>query len=137
MTRDMFKALVAALLTGGISQPMFSASAHAGGSVSVTYAPASRENAGALAAGLRVYSMYRGLRSASIRQSGDSNSAAIGQSGNGDLGIIRQRGKGHSATLKQNGNDNAYGIFQFGRRTAADVEQSGTGGSGVTFSYGW
>jgi major curlin subunit len=137
MTRDMFKTFVAALVVGGISQPVFSASAHAGGSVSVTYAPASREDAGALATGLRVYSLYRGWGSAGIRQSGEGNAAAVGQNGRGGLGIIRQRGKGHSATLKQNGNDNAYGIFQFGRRTAADIEQNGDGGSGVTFSYGW
>ncbi|WEX74742.1 curlin [Sinorhizobium numidicum] len=137
MIRDMFKTLVAALLVGAISLPVFSAAAHAGGSVSVTYAPAGREDAGALAAGLRVYSLYRGWRSASIRQSGDGNAAAIDQTGRGVLGIIRQRGKGHSATLKQNGNDNAYGLFQFGRGTAANIEQNGQGSSGITFSYGW
>ncbi|HXV30862.1 MAG TPA: curlin [Sinorhizobium sp.] len=135
MTRDMFKTLIAAFLAAGFSQPLLSVPAHAGGSVSLTYAPA--KDAGVLATGLRAYSVYRGWRSARIRQSGHGNAAAIGQNGRGDLGIIRQKGRGHSATLQQNGDDNAYGIFQYGKRTAANIEQNGNGGSGATFIYGW
>ncbi|QFI69156.1 curlin [Sinorhizobium alkalisoli] len=137
MTRNKFKTLIAAFLAAGLSQPLLSAPAHAGGSVSLTYAPATAQNAGVLATGLRAYSLYRGWRSASIRQSGDGNAAGIGQNGRGNLGIIRQKGSGHSAILQQNGDDNAYGIFQYGKRTAANIEQNGNGGSGVTLSYGW
>jgi hypothetical protein len=132
MTRAVFKILTAALLAGSIGQAAVSAPAYAGGWASVTY-----RDAGALATGLRLYSLYRGLHDASIRQSGHGNAAGIGQNGRGDLGIIQQHGNGHSATLRQNGSDNAYGIFQFGRDTSANVEQNGDGGSGATFSYGW
>ena len=68
MTRDMFKTLIAALLAAGFSQPLLSAPAHAGGSVSLTYAPANAQDAGVLATGLRAYSLYRGWRSARIRR---------------------------------------------------------------------
>lgn len=137
MTRDMYKTLISAFLAAGLGQPLLASPAHAGGSVSIAYAPGNAQNAGALATGLRAYSLYRGWRSARIRQSGDRNAAAIGQNGRGNVGIIRQKGSGHSATLQQNGDDNAYGIFQYGKRTAANVEQNGNGGSGVSFSYGW
>jgi hypothetical protein len=137
MTRRMFKTLATALVAGSIGQAALSASAYAGGRVSVTYAPASARDAGVLATGLRFYSLYRGLHGASIRQSGHGNAAGIGQNGRGNLGIIQQEGNGHSATLQQNGNDNAYGIFQFGRNTDANVVQNGDGGSDATFSYGW
>jgi major curlin subunit len=137
MTLNMFKTLTAALVAGSLGQAALSAPACAGGWVSVTYAPANARDAGALATGLRLYSLYRGLHGASIRQSGHGNAAGIGQNGRGNLGIIQQEGNGHSATLQQNGNDNAYGIFQFGRNTDADVVQNGDGGGGATFSYGW
>lgn len=137
MTRNMFKTLTAALVAGSIGQAALSAPAYAGGWVSVTFAPDNARDAGALATGLRVYSLYRGLRGASIRQSGHGNAAGIGQNGRGNLGIIQQVGNGHSATLRQNGNDNAYGIFQFGRNTDANVVQNGDDGGGATFSYGW
>jgi hypothetical protein len=137
MTLNMFKTLTAALVAGSIGQAALSAPAYAGGWVSATYAPANARDAGALATGLRVYSLYHGLRGASIRQSGRRNVAGIGQNGRGNLGIIQQQGNGHSATLRQNGNDNTYGIFQFGRNTDANVVQNGDDGSGATFSYGW
>ncbi|MER8476075.1 curlin [Mesorhizobium sp. M1163] len=126
MTRNMFITLTAALVAGSIGQVALSAPAYAGGWVSVTFAPANARDAGALATGLRVYSKYRGLHGARIRQSG-----------RGNLGIIHQEGNGHSAILRQNGNDNAYGIFQFGRNTEANVVQNGDGGGGAIFSYGW
>lgn len=137
MTFTMFKTLAAALVAGSIGQTALSAPAYAGGWVSVTYAPDNARDAGALATGLRFYSLYRGLHGASIRQSGPGNAAGIGQNGRGNLGIIQQQGNSHSATLQQNGNDNAYGIFQFGRNTDANVVQNADGGGGATFSYGW
>ncbi len=137
MTRNMFKSLTAVLLAGTIGQAALSAPASAGGWISVTYAPANARKAGALATGLRVYSLYRGLHGTSVRQFGHGNAAVISQNGRGNLGIIHQKGNGHSATLQQNGNDNAYGIFQFGRNTDTKVVQNGDGGGGATFSYGW
>ncbi|MGX5830121.1 curlin [Mesorhizobium sp. 43Arga] len=137
MTRKMFKTLTAALVAGSFGQAALSAPAYAGGLLSVTFAPANARDAGALATGLRFYSLYRGLHGASIRQSGHGNAAGLSQNGRGNLGIIQQEGNGHSATLQQNGNDNAYGIFQFGRNTNANVVQSGDGGGSATFSYGW
>ncbi|QND44476.1 curlin (plasmid) [Rhizobium lusitanum] len=105
--------------------------------VRITFAPSGAEDTGALATGLRFYSLYRNIRGAGIRQSGHGNTAGISQNSHGDLGISEQHGNGHSAILRQNGNDNAYGVFQFGRDTSANVEQNGDGGSGATFSYGW
>ncbi|TJW07612.1 MAG: curlin [Mesorhizobium sp.] len=137
MTRNMFKTLTAALVAGSIGQAPLSAPAFAGGWVSVTYAPANARDGGALATGLRFYSLYRGLHGASIRQSGHGNAAGIAQNGRGNVGIVQQKGNGHSASLQQNGNDNAYGIFQFGGNTSANVVQNGNGGSGATLSYGW
>ncbi|MER9581982.1 curlin [Mesorhizobium sp. M0276] len=137
MTRNTLKTLAAVLVAGSIGQAALSAPAYAGGWVSVTFAPGNVRDAGALATGLRFYSLYRGLHGASIRQSGHGNAAGIGQNGRGNLGIIQQEGNGHSATLQQNGNDNAYGIFQFGRTTDANVAQNGNAGGGATFSYGW
>ncbi|WP_214474941.1 curlin [Mesorhizobium sp. dw_380] len=137
MTFTLFKTLTAALVAGSIGQAALSAPAYAGGWVSVTFAPDNARDAGAMATGLRVYSLYRGLRGASIRQLGHGNAAGMGQNGGGNLGIIHQEGNGHSATLQQNGNDNAYGIFQFGRSNNANVVQNGDGGGGATFSYGW
>ncbi|MFB9981583.1 curlin [Mesorhizobium kowhaii] len=137
MAPNMFNTLAAALVAGSIGQGLLSLPAVAGGWVSATYAPDNARDAGAVATGLRIYSLYRGLHGASIHQSGHRNTAGIGQNGLNNLGIIRQEGAGHSATLRQNGNDNAYGIFQFGRNTDANVVQNGNGGGGATFSYGW
>ena len=136
MIRKMSKTVTAALVAS-IGQAALSMPAYAGGWFSVTYAPANARDAGALATGLHAYSLYHGLRGASIRQSGHGNAAGIGQNGRSNLGIIHQEGNGHSATLQQNGNDNAYGVFQFGRNTDANVMQNGDRGSGASFSYGW
>ncbi|MER9020887.1 curlin [Mesorhizobium sp. M0898] len=137
MTRNMFITLTAALVAGSIGQVARSAPAYAGGWVSVTFAPANARDAGALATGLRVYSKYRGLHGARIRQSGHDNAAGLGRNGRGNLGVIHQEGNGHSAILRQNGNDNACGIFQFERNTEANVVQNGDRGGGAIFSYGW
>ncbi|WP_250889226.1 curlin [Mesorhizobium sp. dw_380] len=131
------KTLTIALVAGSIGQAALSAQSFAGGWVSVTYAPANARDGSALATGLRFYSLYRGLRGASVHQSGHDNTAGIAQDGRGNLGIIQQEGNGHSAALQQNGNDNAYGIFQFGGHTSTSVLQNGNGGSGATLSYGW
>ncbi|MFF0952277.1 curlin repeat-containing protein [Rhizobium leguminosarum] len=137
MTRNMFKILTVTLLTGSLAQVAFSAPAYAGGRISFDLAPDNAEDAGLFSTGLRVYSLYRGLKDADIRQLGRGNAAGIAQAGGGNLGFIRQRGNGHSATLRQNGNNNAYGIFQYGRNAETDVVQDGDNGSGATFSYGW
>lgn len=111
--------------------------AEAGGRLSWTYAPAGREAGGALATGLRLYSIYNDVRDGSIRQTGRDNVAGLVQRGRGNLGLVEQRGNGHSGSLEQDGNRNAYGLFQFGRGTDDHVVQRGNGGSGATFSYGW
>jgi major curlin subunit len=137
MTRNVFKILTITLLAGSLGLVALSAPAYAGGRISFNLAPDNAEDAGLFSTGLRVYSLYRGLKDADIRQLGRGNAAGIAQAGRGNLGFIQQRGNGHSATLRQNGNNNAYGIFQYGRNTETDVEQDGDNGSGATFSYGW
>ncbi|MBX5222925.1 curlin [Rhizobium sp. NLR8a] len=137
MTRNLFKILAITLLAGSLGQVAVSAPAYAGGRISLNLAPNNAQDAGLFSAGLRVYSLYRGLKDADIRQRGWGNAAAIAQAGRGNLGFVRQRGNGHSATLQQNGNNNAYGIFQYGRNTETDVVQDGDNGGGATFSYGW
>ncbi|MQB46451.1 curlin, partial [Rhizobium sp. ICMP 5592] len=66
MTRTIFKTLIAALLAGSIGQAVLPADANAGGWLSVTFAPSNAEDAGALATGLRFYSLYRNIRGAGI-----------------------------------------------------------------------
>ena len=61
MTRNMFKSRTAALVAVSIGQAALSVPAYAGSWVSVTFAPDNARDAGALATGLRVYSLYRGL----------------------------------------------------------------------------
>jgi major curlin subunit len=137
MTRNVFNILTITLLAGSLGQVALSVPAYAGGQISFNLAPDNTEDAGLFSTGLRVYSLYRGLKDADIRQLDRGNAAGIAQTGRGNLGFIQQRGNGHSATLRQNGNDNAYGIFQYGRNTETDVVQDGDNGSGATFSYGW
>jgi major curlin subunit len=137
MTRNVFKILTITLLAGSLGQVALSGPAYAGGRISFNLAPDNAEDGGLFSTGLRVYSLYRGLKDADIRQLGRGNAAGIAQAGRGNLGFIQQRGNGHSATLRQNGNNNAYGIFQYGRNTETDVVQDGNNGSGATFSYGW
>ena len=137
MTSNVFKILTVTLLAGSLGQVALPAPAHAGGRISFNLAPDNAEDADLFSTGLRVYSLYRGLKDADIHQLGRGNAAGIAQAGHGNLGFIQQRGSGHSATLRQNGNNNAYGIFQYGRNTETDVVQDGDNGSGATFSYGW
>jgi hypothetical protein len=126
-------AALLALLVAGAAMP---AQALAGGQVSWTYAPSSREASGLLDAGLRLYALSHDLRDGTIRQRGRNNSAGLAQRGQGNLGLVEQRGDGHAATLAQRGDRNAYGLFQFGRGAEDHVVQNG-GGSGATVSYGW
>ncbi|EJZ18955.1 hypothetical protein RCCGEPOP_22812 [Rhizobium sp. Pop5] len=137
MTRNVLKTLTVTLLAGSLGLVALSAPAFAGGRISINLAPGNVEDADLFSTGLRVYSLYRGLKDADIRQLGRGNAAGIAQAGRSNLGFIRQRGNGHSATLRQNGNNNAYGIFEYGRNTETDVVQDGDNGSGATFSYGW
>lgn len=137
MARNMLKIITVTLLAGGLAPTLFSAPAHAGGSISFDLAPAGGPEGDLLSTGIRAYSLYRNFKNADIKQLGRGNAAGIAQNGGGNLGFIRQRGNGHSATLQQNGNNNAYGIFQYGRNTQTDVVQDGDNGSGLTFSYGW
>lgn len=137
MTRNLLKLLTVTLLAGGIGQFALAAPAYAGGSISFNIAPGNAQDADILSTGLRVYSLFQGLKDGDIRQLGRGNSAGLAQAGRGNLGFIQQRGNGHAATLRQNGNNNAYGIFQYGRNTDTNVVQNGDNGSGATFSYGW
>jgi major curlin subunit len=137
MARNVFKILTVVLLAGTMGQVALSVPAYAGGRISFNFAPDNAEDASLFSTGLRVYSLYRDLKDADIRQQGRGNAAGIAQAGRGNLGYIQQRGNGHSATLRQNGNNNAYGIFQYGRNTENDVVQDGDNGIGATFSYGW
>jgi hypothetical protein len=136
MHRTLTRTLSIALVTGLLMPALLPAPA-AAGSVSFTLAPPSEEGGDILSTGIRLYSMYRGLKNGEIRQRGHDNEAGVYQNGSGNVGFVRQRGDGHSATLRQNGNDNAYGIFQFGRHAQTDVEQDGDNQGGLTFSYGW
>ena len=131
------RTVAAVLLAGSAGLVTVPTPATAGGTVSWSYAPANREAAGALATGLRLYSIYNDVRGGSIRQRGQGNNAGLAQRGRGNLGLVEQRGNGHSGTLEQDGDDNAYGLFQFGRGADDLIVQRGNGGSGATLSYGW
>ncbi len=123
-------ALVVAALSGG--------PALAGGSVGLTITPGSSDAERALRAGLALYGIANDIRSSgSIRQHGRGNAAGLRQDGGGHFGVIHQEGRGHRGTISQTGRSNGYGLFQFGRNTDADIRQSGDGGSGLTFQFGF
>ncbi len=113
------------------------APAAAGGSVSISLAPANAKQDRAMRAGLGIYALYNGIKNGGIRQKGVNNSAGLAQSGSGNLGVVHQKGNGHNGTLQQNGNGNSHGLFQFGRNTNGHVVQNGNGGTGATFQFGW
>lgn len=131
------KRLAAALLVALSATAGVATTASANGQVSWSIAPNDRQTAGAVEAGLRLYSFYNGLKDGSIRQRGAGNDAGLAQRGRGNVGLVQQRGNGHSGTLEQNGDGNAYGLFQFGRGARDAIVQSGNGNSGATFTYGW
>lgn len=129
------KAALAALALGALTA-MPAAPAHAGGSISISIAPASADSERAMRAGLGFYAIANGIRNGSIRQNGLGNAAGLIQNGSGNLGIVHQEGDGHTGTLTQNGNGNSHGLFQFGAGTTGHVRQSG-GQTGATFQFGW
>ncbi|WP_370193851.1 MULTISPECIES: curlin [Aurantimonas] len=137
MTFISANAIAAALALAVVAPATFATPAAAGGQVSWTFAPNDRQTSGAVEAGLRIYSLYNGLKDGSIRQKGQGNNAGLAQRGRGNVGLVQQRGNGHSGTLEQNGDGNAYGLFQFGREARNAVVQSGNRNSGATFTYGW
>ena len=137
MNHALRKSVVATALLGVLGASIMQTPAIAGGSVSFTLAPSRNQGGDLLSNGMRLYSMYRGIKNGEIRQEGSDNAAGITQEGQDNVGFIRQRGSDHSATLHQNGNHNAYGIFQYGKNAHTDVEQNRDGEGGLTFSYGW
>jgi major curlin subunit len=137
MSFNSANAIAAAFAITIAASATFATPAAADGQVSWTFAPTERQTAGAVKAGLQIYSLYNGLKDGSIRQKGQGNNAGLAQRGRGNVGLVQQRGDGHSGTLEQNGDGNAYGLFQFGRGARDAVVQSGNGNSGATFTYGW
>ncbi|OLP55628.1 curlin [Rhizobium rhizosphaerae] len=134
MTRALLTFATGALLAATMAMPV---PALAGGQVSFNVAPANARDAELFSTGLRVYSLFRGIKNGEIRQSGSRNAAGLAQDGRGNLGVIRQHGNGNRGTLRQTGNDNAYGLFQYGRNNDDAIVQTGDNNSGATFSYGW
>ncbi len=134
MTRTVFKFASATLLAGMMAMPV---SAFAGGRISFDVAPRNSRDAELFSTGLRVYSLFRGIKDGDIRQQGNNNAAGLAQGGRGNLGIIQQQGNGNRGTLRQNGNNNAYGLFQYGRNNDDEIVQNGNNRSGATFSFGW
>ena len=127
-TKTLAALVAASLGTAAVVTP-----AAAGGSLSISLAPASQDQAHALRTGLTIYALATGIRNGSIRQFG----GGLAQNGSGNLGIVHQEGHGHNGTIQQNGNGNAYGLFQFGRNTSGNVVQNGDGNAGATFQFGW
>ena len=128
---------VAALLATTIGAAPFAAPAMAGGSISLSLAPANAKQEQAMKTGLAIYGIVNAVKDGSIKQKGNNNAAGLAQYGSGNFGVVHQDGNGHSGSLVQNGNGNAYGLFQFGKGTDAHVVQNGNGGTGATFAFGW
>lgn len=126
-----FTALTFALTTA------IAAPALAGGIISFEVNPKNAKEAHAIRTGLAFYNVVNDIHSnGHITQNGVSNLAALGQSGNGNVGVIHQEGNNHDASLSQNGNGNAYGIFQVGNGASGHVRQHGNGGTGLLFQIG-
>lgn len=139
MNRKLSAALAATLIALGAT-PALTGAAEAGsrGSFSISVSPTNAEEERLMRAGLGIYSLVQGVRSASqIRQHGTANSAGIAQHGRNNGAIVHQEGRGHNGTIQQHGNNNRYGLFQFGRGTTGHVVQNGNGGTGATFQFGW
>ncbi|NMG39122.1 curlin [Chelativorans sp. ZYF759] len=139
MNRKLSAAIAASLIALG-AMPALTGAAEASsrGSFSISINPTNAEEERLMRAGLGIYSLVQGVRSASqIRQHGANNSAGIAQHGRNNGAIVHQEGRGHNGTVQQNGNNNRYGLFQFGRGTNGHVVQNGNGGTGATFQFGW
>lgn len=138
MNRTISKTAIATVLAAALAGPMLVVPAQAGGSVSISVSPGSRDGDQAIRTGLALYQIYNGIKSGgSIKQDGRKNTAGLAQNGRGNTGIIHQKGTGHTGTITQDGSRNAYGLFQFGRNTSANVMQNGSGSSGATLQFGW
>ena len=137
MTRNAVKFLTVLALSATVGQAVLAVPAEAGGRISFDVAPRNQREAAIFSTGIRVYSLFRGVKDGEIRQQGNGNAAGLAQAGRGNVGFIQQQGNGHRATLQQNGDNNAYGIFQYGRNTDDEIVQNGNNRSGATFSFGW
>jgi hypothetical protein len=139
MNRTLASALAASVLALGATPALTGvAEANSRGSISISIAPTNAEEDRLMRAGLGIYSIVQGARSAShIRQNGTGNAAGLAQHGRNNGAVIHQEGRGHNGTVQQNGNNNRYGLFQFGRGTNGHVVQNGNGGTGATFQFGW
>ena len=136
MTRKLTLTAAAALaITFGAALP--AAPAYAGGSISISVAPNSPDEARAMRLGLGMYAIAKGFKNGGISQNGFGNVAGLAQNGGGNFGVVHQKGDGHNGTLTQNGHNNSYGLFQFGKNTNGHVRQNGHGGTGATFQFGW
>ena len=139
MNRKLASTLAASIIAFGAT-PALTGTAEAGsrGSISISIAPTNAEEDRLMRAGLGIYSLVQGARSAShIRQNGTGNAAGLAQHGRNNGAVIHQEGRSHNGTVQQNGNNNSYGLFQFGRGTNGHVVQNGNGGTGATFQFGW
>jgi len=139
MNRKISAALAATLIAFGATPALTgTAEASSRGSISISVNPTNAEEERLMRAGLGIYSIVQGVRSASqIRQHGTGNAAGVNQHGRNNGAIVHQEGRGHNGTIQQNGNNNRYGLFQFGRGTSGHAVQNGNGGTGATFQFGW
>lgn len=139
MNRKLSAAFAATLIALGATPALTGAAeASSRGSISISVSPRNAEEDRLMRAGLGIYSMVQGVRSASqIRQHGTANAVGIAQHGRNNGAIVHQDGRDHNGTVQQHGNNNRYGLFQFGRGTNGQIVQSGNGGTGATFQFGW
>jgi len=139
MTTKILNSALASLLVVTMGALALTAPAHAGGQVSISYAPTDPDEAQVLGTGLQLFSLFQGMSASggNISQNGFGNAAGIGQNGSGNHGLILQEGNGHEGTIEQNGNNNNCGLFQFGENTNAQCDQNGNGQSSLTTVFGF
>ena len=126
-----------ALITAAFVAPL-SQSAHAGGSLSLTFKAKNEKQERAVRSGLFIYKLVQKKKgNAVVSQDGNGNAAGIAQTGTGHTGIVHQDGDGHTGTINQCGNNNAHGLFQFGKETTGHVSQCGHGEAGATVQIGF
>ncbi len=115
-----------------------SAPAMAGGTISFSVNAKNADEAQAIRTGLVLYQVFNNVQAnGHITQNGINNPAALGQSGNGNIGVIHQEGDNHDASLSQNGNMNSCGIFQFGNGASGHVQQNGNGEACLVLQAGF
>jgi minor curlin subunit len=131
MTRTLLALTLAA--STAIAAP-----AMAGGTISFAFDARNAEDAQAIRAGLTFYRIVKDVKAnGHVSQNGINNLAALGQHGNGNVGIIHQDGNNHDASLNQTGNGNSYGVFQVGNGASGHVDQTGNGQAGLLFQIGF